>query len=61
MAVQKSKKSSSRKGMRRSHHALAKPALSRDPLTGELHLRHRVGPEGLYRGRMVLASQSEDT
>ena len=39
---------------RRSHHALAKPALSKDE-NGEAHLRHRVSKvTGIYRGRKVL-------
>jgi len=54
MAVQKSKKSASRRGMRRSHDALSSKALSIDPTTGETHLRHQVSPDGYYRGRKVL-------
>jgi len=37
---------------RRSHHALAKPALSKDE-SGTFHLRHRAGAGGTYRGRKV--------
>jgi len=51
MAVQKSKKSRSRRGMRRSHDALSNPAISVDPKTGEIHRRHHVSPSGMYRGR----------
>ncbi len=41
-------------GNRRSHHALAKPALSKDE-SGNSHLRHRLSPEsGMYRGRKVI-------
>lgn len=54
MAVQKSRKTPSRRGMRRSHDALKKPTLSVDPTTGETHLRHHVSPEGYYRGRKVV-------
>lgn len=55
MAVQKSRKTPSRRGMRRSHDKLATPALSVDPTTGETHLRHRVSPDGFYRGEQVIA------
>jgi len=54
MAVQKSKKTRSRRGMRRSHDALNAKALSRDPETGELHLRHHVTPDGYFKGRLVV-------
>ena len=48
MAVQKHKVTRSRRGMRRSHDKLKAPALSTDPTTGEVHLRHHVSPEGYY-------------
>jgi large subunit ribosomal protein L32 len=54
MAVQKSRKTPSKRGMHRSHDRLAKPALSKDPTTGETHLRHRVSRDGFYRGRKVM-------
>lgn len=54
MAVQKHKVTRSRRGMRRSHDKLKSPALSTDPTTGEVHLRHHVTPEGYYRGRKVI-------
>jgi large subunit ribosomal protein L32 len=54
MAVQKSRKTPSTRGMRRSHDALKAPALSVEPTTGETHLRHHVSPEGYYRGRKVI-------
>lgn len=60
MAVQKSRKTPARRGMRRSHDKLGKPALSVDPTTGETHLRHRVTPDGFYRGNQVLAQVEED-
>jgi large subunit ribosomal protein L32 len=56
MAVQQDKKSRSRRGMRRSHDALAKPALSIEPTTGETHRRHHVSADGYYRGRKVVES-----
>lgn len=54
MAVQKSKKSRSRRGMRRSHSALTGSALSVDAATGEKHRRHHVSPDGYYKGRQVI-------
>jgi large subunit ribosomal protein L32 len=54
MAVQKSKKSRSMRGHRRSHDALTKPALSIDPTSGETHLRHHVTADGYYRGKKVI-------
>jgi len=59
MAVQKSKKTRSRRGMRRSHDALKSAALSIEPNTGETHLRHHVSPDGYYRGRKVVETGSE--
>jgi large subunit ribosomal protein L32 len=53
MAVQKSRKTPSTRGMRRSHDSLTAPTLSVDPTSGETHLRHHVSPEGYYRGRKV--------
>ncbi|HSH49684.1 MAG TPA: 50S ribosomal protein L32 [Halomonas sp.] len=54
MAVQKSHKTRSKRGMRRSHDALTAPALSQDKETGTTHLRHHVSPDGFYRGRKVV-------
>jgi len=54
MAVQKSRKTPSRRGMRRSHDSLKGPALSEERETGEIHRRHHVSAEGFYRGRQVV-------
>ncbi len=54
MAVQKRKKSKSRRNMRRSHNTLKSPALSIEPETGELHRRHHVSDDGYYRGEQVI-------
>lgn len=54
MAVQKSRKTPSRRGMRRSHDSLKPSALSVEQTTGETHLRHHVSPDGYYRGRKVV-------
>ena len=59
MAVQKSRKTPSRRDMRRSHDKLRGPSLSVDPTTGETHLRHRVTPDGFYRGNQVIAQPEE--
>ena len=61
MAVQKSRKTPSRRGMRRSHDALKKPTISIDPTTGETHRRHHVTADGYYRGRKVIDSVGEET
>lgn len=59
MAVQKSRKSRSRRGMRRSHDALTASTLSVDSVTGEKHLRHHMTADGFYRGRKVVDSAAE--
>ncbi|AUB78335.1 50S ribosomal protein L32 [Spiribacter roseus] len=59
MAVQKSKKSPSRRGMRRSHHALEHPTLSVEPTTGETHRRHHISADGYYRGRKVTTGKDD--
>lgn len=57
MAVQKSRRSRSTRGMRRSHDKLKKTTLSINQETGELHRRHHVTPNGYdRRGRQVLKS-----
>ncbi|NOX93443.1 MAG: 50S ribosomal protein L32 [Gammaproteobacteria bacterium] len=60
MAVQKSKVTPSRRGMRRSHDALKGAALSIEPTTGETHRRHHVSADGYYRGRKVIASANDE-
>jgi large subunit ribosomal protein L32 len=54
MAVQKSRKTPSRRGMRRSHDKLTESTLSIEPTTGEIHLRHHVSADGFYKGRKVI-------
>jgi large subunit ribosomal protein L32 len=54
MAVQKSRKTPSKRGMRRAHDSLKGPTLSADQTTGEMHRRHHVGSDGFYRGRKVV-------
>lgn len=60
MAVQKSKKTRSRRGMRRSHDALSGSTLSVDQTSGETHRRHHVTADGFYRGNKVLNFNSDD-
>ncbi|MFL0799881.1 MAG: 50S ribosomal protein L32 [Agarilytica sp.] len=60
MAVQKSKKTRSRRGMRRSHDSLSNSTLSVDPTTGEKHLRHHVTADGFYKGRKVINIAGDD-
>ena len=59
MAVQKTKKSRSRRDMRRSHDALTSSALSIEPSSGEVHLRHNVSADGYYRGKKVIATKQD--
>lgn len=56
MAVQKSKKSRSARGMRRAHDALSGPTLSIDATSGETHRRHHVTADGFYKGRKVVGN-----
>ena len=59
MAVQKTKKSRSRRDMRRSHDALTSSTLSIEPTSGEVHLRHNVSADGFYRGKKVVAVKQD--
>lgn len=56
MAVAKSRKSRSRRDMRRSaNSSVTLKTLSTDSVTGEKHLRHHVTASGMYRGKQVIA------
>ena len=59
MAVQKSKKSTSKRGTRRAHDSLGADTLSTDPTTGETHRRHHVTADGYYRGKKVIAGKDD--
>ena len=59
MAVQKSRKTPSRRNMRRSHDSLKGPTLSVDSSTGETHRRHHVTADGFYRGQRVIEVAQE--
>ncbi|MEC7832548.1 MAG: 50S ribosomal protein L32 [Pseudomonadota bacterium] len=54
MAVQKSKKSRSKRDMRRAHDSLSTPKSSVDKTTGVTHLRHHIAKDGFYRGKEVI-------
>ena len=59
MAVQKNRKSRSKRDMRRAHDALPQRALSIDETTGSTHLRHHISPDGYYRGKKILNIKDE--
>ncbi len=60
MAVPKRKVSPSRRGMRRSHHALAPNSYVEDKQSGELRRPHHIDPKtGMYRGRQILAAKED--
>ncbi|MEA1990403.1 50S ribosomal protein L32 [Thiomicrorhabdus lithotrophica] len=58
MAVQKSRKTPSRRGMRRSHDALSPATLTVDETTGEVHRRHHVTADGYYKGKKVVQDKA---
>ncbi|AJD48097.1 50S ribosomal protein L32 [Alcanivorax sp. S71-1-4] len=60
MAVQQNRKTRSKRDMRRSHDALSAPALTEDTNTGEVHRRHHISPDGMYRGRQVIKQVEAD-
>lgn len=60
MAVQKSKKTRSRRGMRRSHDALGTATLMVDQTSGETHRRHHISADGFYRGKKVVDTGNDD-
>ena len=60
MAVGKSKKSRSRRDMRRaSNFTLQTPSLTVDPFTGETHRRHHVTAHGYLKGKLVIAKKTK--
>jgi len=61
MAVQKSRVSRSRRGMRRAHNALCKPTLCVDATTGETHRRHHLTKDGYYRGTQYIESKIKES
>lgn len=59
MAVQKSRRTPSTRGMRRGHDKLKTPTLSVDKTTGETHRRHHISADGFYRGERVVEAKVE--
>lgn len=59
MAVQQNKKSPSKRGMHRSHDFINAPATAVEATTGEVHLRHHISPNGVYRGKKVIKTKGE--
>ncbi|MCV2500000.1 MAG: 50S ribosomal protein L32 [Candidatus Lightella neohaematopini] len=49
MAVQQSRSTRSKRGMRRSHHALSSVSLSLNKYSNEIHLRHHVTSSKIYK------------
>lgn len=60
MAVQKSKKTRSRRGMRRSHDSLGTATLTVDQSSGETHRRHNISADGFYRGKKVVDTGNDE-
>jgi len=64
MAVQKKRKTKSRRDMRRSQIKAKKPSITNDEITGETHIRHNISPQGFYRGKQFIVfkekKQSEE-
>ncbi len=58
MAVAKSRRTPSTRGMRRAHDSLSTAQLSTDPTSGEVHLRHHITKDGYYRGKKVIETKS---
>jgi large subunit ribosomal protein L32 len=59
MAVQKNRKTPSKRGMRRSHDKISGSTLSTEQETGEVHRRHHISPDGYYRGRKVVNTSKD--
>lgn len=53
MAVQKSKKSRSKRDHRRSSLKIKDELLSVEYKSGEKHIRHHISPKGYYRGKKI--------
>ena len=59
MAVQKSKKSRSRRDMRRSHDSIGNLNIIEDKESGEPRLSHKIDlSTGMYNGRQILKKKS---
>ena len=60
MAVQKKRKTRSKRDMRRSQIKVKKPSITNDEVTGETHLRHTISPQGFYRGKQFIALKEKE-
>ena len=61
MAVPKSKITKSRRGMRRSHDAIANDAYVENKDTGELHRPHHIDLKtGMYNGKQILKIKTKN-
>ncbi len=60
MAVQKSRVTPSKRGMRRAHDSLTSTTVSVDKTSGESHRRHHISRGGYYRGRKVVETPTAD-
>lgn len=61
MAVQQTRKSRSKRDMRRAHDSLSGPTLSEDKETGVLHRRHHMTADGFYRGKQYIVDKKTET
>jgi large subunit ribosomal protein L32 len=61
MAVQQNKKSPSKRGMHRAHDFFFFFALAVEPISGEVHMRHHISPNGYYRGKKVIKTKGESS
>ena len=60
MAVQKSRVTPSRRGMRRAHSNVKSTTTSIDRETGETHRRHHITPNGYYKGKQIVIPNHSD-
>ncbi len=61
MAVQKNRKTRSKRGMRRAHDSLTSAALTTDQMSGEIHRRHHVAADGYYKGQEIVVDTKTDS
>ena len=54
MAVQKSRRTPSTRGNRRSHDSLISPCISIDKKSGDYHIRHHITKTGFYRNKKII-------
>jgi large subunit ribosomal protein L32 len=56
----KRKISNTRRDKRRTHYKGVNPTVTTDPTSGEVHLRHRVAPNGYYKGKLAFPEMQKD-